>query len=553
MMIWLVIERLKLFGAGLALLSVAVLLPIHLRAIDSQVVQFAGLGTISLKEEANNQLLLEKPGIAELLLDGAQQCGAADLEAALTTYNEFRLTNPDLIYWGGVFPDLETIPLADLTQKTTVIQAFVVKQTRETILQRLKNSRRPGVQTILKNRYLTHTAIFPPVTSPGGAMLDMIITIAALLSQGDYLNTEFRLELERLAADANRGHSTQTIESTYLDLLAFAKRMNWAQFSGFMTRIDSRLTLRRMAHALSAEPEKLPVLFSAVWMSPSAAAIGNYLQHYPESGLNDLSFGLAAHQGGLKSILNRQERIHHPGQRTRILRSLPIPALWASVAEMTLRLPWLSLLTKYLAVLLGLFCWIRLAFILVPRKALTPMIFRVEGIATLRQQVLALITLALTILLGEPFLAQSRQSDEIPLNWRFPTAPAAVIENVDSMIGTRVDEITLLALALFFLIQMGLYALCLVKLKEIKKQKGSSRLKLKLLDNEDNMFDVGLYVGLGGTVLSLLFLTLKLVQVGLMAAYASTLFGIIFVSLLKIFHVRPYRRKLLIEAEAGIL
>ena len=67
------------------------------------------------------------------------------------------------------------------------------------------------------------------------------------------------------------------------------------------------------------------------------------------------------------------------------------------------------------------------------------------------------------------------------------------------------------------------------------------------------MFDAGLYVGLGGTVLSLLILTLKLAAVGLMAAYASTLFGIIFVSILKILHVRPVRRKFLIEAEAGIL
>ena len=121
------------------------------------------------------------------------------------------------------------------------------------------------------------------------------------------------------------------------------------------------------------------------------------------------------------------------------------------------------------------------------------------------------------------------------------------------MLGEKVDELTLLALVLFFVIQAVLYALCLVKLKEIEKQKGSSRLKLKLLDNEDNMFDAGLYVGLGGTVLSLLILTLNLAQVGLMAAYASTLFGIIFVSLLKSFHVRPGRIKFLIEAEAGIL
>jgi hypothetical protein len=33
----------------------------------------------------------------------------------------------------------------------------------------------------------------------------------------------------------------------------------------------------------------------------------------------------------------------------------------------------------------------------------------------------------------------------------------------------------------------------------------------------------------------------------LMAAYSSTLFGIIFVAILKIFHVRPYRKNLILN------
>jgi hypothetical protein len=34
-----------------------------------------------------------------------------------------------------------------------------------------------------------------------------------------------------------------------------------------------------------------------------------------------------------------------------------------------------------------------------------------------------------------------------------------------------------------------------------------------------------------------------------MAAYSSTLFGIIFVAILKICHVRPFRRRLILETE----
>ena len=114
---------------------------------------------------------------------------------------------------------------------------------------------------------------------------------------------------------------------------------------------------------------------------------------------------------------------------------------------------------------------------------------------------------------------------------------------------TKITQITLLALAIFALIQLSIYALCLIKLNEIRKHDARSRLKLKLLDNEENMFDSGLYFGVGGTVLSLVMLALGIVKPGLMAAYASTLFGIIFVAVLKIFHVRPYRRELILKSE----
>ena len=86
-----------------------------------------------------------------------------------------------------------------------------------------------------------------------------------------------------------------------------------------------------------------------------------------------------------------------------------------------------------------------------------------------------------------------------------------------------------------------------MRISEVRKQSGEPGLKLELLDNEDNLFDLGLYVGLGGTVLSLvLLLILDVKQDALIGAYASTLFGSIFVAILKIFHVRPYRNQLLV-------
>ena len=65
----------------------------------------------------------------------------------------------------------------------------------------------------------------------------------------------------------------------------------------------------------------------------------------------------------------------------------------------------------------------------------------------------------------------------------------------------------------------------------------------------DHLFDAGLYLGFAGTIISLILVSLNFIKPSLMAAYSSTSFGIIFVSMLKIFHVRPLRRRLIIESE----
>jgi len=95
-----------------------------------------------------------------------------------------------------------------------------------------------------------------------------------------------------------------------------------------------------------------------------------------------------------------------------------------------------------------------------------------------------------------------------------------------------------------------LYIMCLVKLAEIRRQRVPSRTKLKLLKNEDHLFDAGLYLGFVGTIISLILVSLNVIHFSLMAAYSCTCFGIVFVVIFKIFHLRPMCRKLVLEAEA---
>lgn len=102
-------------------------------------------------------------------------------------------------------------------------------------------------------------------------------------------------------------------------------------------------------------------------------------------------------------------------------------------------------------------------------------------------------------------------------------------------------------LMLVFLgIQVLIFIWSCIQINKISKHEGDSTLKIKLLDNEDMLFDMGLYIGLGGTVLSLILMVMGQENQGLIAAYTSTMFGIIEVAIFKIFILRPYKQKLII-------
>lgn len=105
-----------------------------------------------------------------------------------------------------------------------------------------------------------------------------------------------------------------------------------------------------------------------------------------------------------------------------------------------------------------------------------------------------------------------------------------------------------IAMMLFFLFIQGLlFILSLFQISKIRHAPHPPSLKLELLHNEEPFFDAGLYVGLSGTVFSLILLSFGLSELGLSSAYTSTLFGIIQVAILKLLFVRPLRKNLLMS------
>jgi len=185
------------------------------------------------------------------------------------------------------------------------------------------------------------------------------------------------------------------------------------------------------------------------------------------------------------------------------------------------------------------------------RPAVSPLErpLQVRGFHFAREILFALGFLVVVLFLCEPFLAQENQKAEFAFRLRLPMVGGAVAAGKSNVKTSLMEPKSLLTLLLFFVLQALIYTACLVKLAEIRRQRVPARMKLKLLENEDHLFDAGLYVGFAGTIISLIMVSMGVIKPSLMAAYSSTSFGIIFVSIFKIFHLRPERRRLLLTAE----
>jgi hypothetical protein len=112
------------------------------------------------------------------------------------------------------------------------------------------------------------------------------------------------------------------------------------------------------------------------------------------------------------------------------------------------------------------------------------------------------------------------------------------------------DTSTILSIGFFAALQIAMYLICLAKIREVALQPVPPLVKLKLMENEENLFDGGLYVGIGGTAAALVMQVLGFIEPNLLAAYSSNLFGITCVALVKIRHVRPYKCRLILDSLA---
>ena len=540
---------------GVLIVLLGWIVPAHLRAVDAHVVQKAGKNTPSLTDRGLALLSEKRLGAAQMLFKAAEAISMSErqwLGAAITNAAE---QHPSWLIWGGGESDLDVLFATDPKLPKAAPEPFtewlIRLDNRGTALRFLGASARPLVRELLATRSLTNTVLFPPSQSSSGQAFDAAISICALLAEETQFSPAFSNAVYNLAAQANRGASTEPVEEVLMNLMSLGQRMNWGQLVVFVSHIDDPQTLQELTHLIRRTESRVPIIYSAVELSSQPGAVARYLMKFGETGVDDLGAVLRFRQGALNELLRRGERLYVSTPRAEDVRSGLLKPFFDFSVERSLESPDFALGLKWLLYLFGGCLLAAGAHFVRPEVSELERPLQVRGLHFAREILFGLGFLLVILLLTEPFLSHESQKVEFPLRLRLPLTGAAVTKTVAGQNHVFMNQKSLLTLLLFFVLQGLLYIACLVKLAEIRRQKVAPRIKLRLLENEEHLFDAGLYLGFAGTIISLILVSLKIMEASLMAAYGSTSFGIIFVSIFKIFHLRPTRRRMLLESETS--
>lgn len=589
---------------GLVMLVCGLQVPVYLRALDVSVIEQAGRNSKRLPEAGLELLKRNHLGTAAMLLAAAEEGRVSGRERLAVAVAELARQHPEFIPWGGAGPGLSlepwlaasTVP-AGSTRRTGSASAgqaviaglpftdvIVPEENRTKALEALRGSPVTSIQELLHTRTLTNTVLIPSSQSASGQAFDSAVALTGLLLNGGHFSPAMSNAVFGLAYDANHGGSTQRLEQLLMDVLSLGQRFNWDQLVSFVGRVPDPETMRVLTGVARSVGPRLPVVFSAVHLAAEPAAVSAYLTEFSQSGLSDVGSALEYGSGGLNELLARKQRLHisqSPGP-------LGINALAESFSGLAWRTPWMAMMLKWCFYLLAGFLLAAAGHFFLQYRADAAALLagaadsdrvlayrstgayrayatglksrrppaRVAGLFptfhVAREVLFSLGFLLAVLLVSEPFLSQESQKTTIPFRVRLPTV-GSVIPASNPQIHTKfMNQLSLLTLLLFFVLQALIYTACVVKLAEIRRQPVPPRIKLRLLENEDHLFDAGLYLGFVGTIISLILVSLGVIKPSLMAAYSSTSFGIIFVSVFKIFNLRPVRRKLLLEAEASL-
>jgi hypothetical protein len=527
---------------GFVVAVLAWLLPVSLKSVSKGLLRSAGDGTPSVAAYGRDLVDSEKIGPARFFLTVAKGVNDPRADALDRALADVAARQPSLVAWGGWDPALD--PLFNLRKSpaaaaSTPVMAFLIpERARETVRAYLASSGSLGVQDILKTHDVAATGRFVPAGRPGGQPLDALILLTGLLYQGGHLSDTLQREVRGLAQTAVARQELGELENFYLDLLSLGRRLDWTQLCELTSRTDSVRTVGEYAHLSRVAPDQLPFIYTAALLSNSADSVATYLIRYGKAGSEDLRLALADGQGAVNLLLQRAVPVNRA----------PGPAMGAASA-LVLEHPRLMLGLKYAGYLLGLFLLLRGLDLWIVAPPVSG-----EGrghYQGARAGILAVVMAGLLIAATEPFLLKAAPSSEYRVRISIPMLANISTQSqpAQSSKPVTMETSTLVSIGIFAALQVGMYLACLRKIREIEMQDAPPLLKLRLMENEENLFDSGLYVGMMGTAAALVLQVLGVIEPNLLAAYSSNLFGIICVAIVKIRHVRGFKRRLILEGQ----
>lgn len=533
------LRALPWLAAGLTLLLLAWTMPFNLKSVTLPLLRSAGEGSLSVAQVGEQWVKSEKSGPAALLLHASRGIKDPRADTLASALGKLRTQQGSLVAWGGWDPFID--PLFNLrkgdrpAESTPLVQFFVTEDTRKNLRSYLANSRSQGVLAFLKLRPIDNTGRFVPANRPGGQVLESLELLTALLYQAEHLSPALQRELRELAEGAAAHNSLGELEPFFSDLLSLSKRLDWTQLCELLRRTEDTKTMGEYAHLARVASDDFALIYAAALFS-SADRVAAYLMEYGKAGLEDLRMAMGLGQGAARFLLER----HLPLNRG----ASPDLGAFASFGILH---PHSALALRWLTFLAG-------AFLIL--KGLDRALFRDQAgfgpaMPHLKAGLLALLIAGLFAAATEPFLLRGAPLSEFRIRFALPALTSLqTTATQDTQPSSTMDTTTLISIGFFAALQIGMYLFCLAKIREIDRKPLSPQIKLELMQNEENLFDGGLYIGIGGTATALVLQVLQVIEPNLLAAYSSNLFGITCVALVKIRHVRPYKTSLILAGQS---
>lgn len=534
-------------GVGAALLILAAGIPAYFFECDRRTVAAAGEGTPSPLDIAGIYLDASKISTASLIAKESGTFGEIS-EAVEKQYS----AHPQWVAAGGNEPFFEayysSVPETPARMSPAPLYSVLAaSDSRKKLLDFLAQADSGLVKKFISMRGM-NPAIFPPVYSSAGAPLEAALLINALMAQAGDFDRKFLLDIASIMDLSEKSpEKKEEFEKYCLATLAFAKGYDWTIVRSIFSHFSSAGEAYGFARVYESAPTRdyKNVLLAGMFECGSPSMCSRYLDGADPRRWEDFRYAFLHGEGALAFLLESGSPIYSDSAFARFLSPVCSP-IKEALAPYAAKFPAAALSAKVALAVIGGYFFIRGFLRIFQPERDTPSWH--SPLALARGLLEALAAALVFFLLAEPNAFAANSVENVPApELRF--AFEKVINTIgEETMNFETDTATIAAVALFFVLQLTVYVFCLIRLSMIKRIKAPAKLKMQLLENEETLFDLGLYIGLGGTVFSLILLTMGIVTASLMAAYASTLFGILFTALVKTMHVRRYKRRLLLEA-----